>query len=107
MTRCLKLLPLLCLTLLSACDEIKFKQPSTDTTALPKSITIIEQSNIVATACSTHAGFRVIHGLDHNDDGKLSPYERQHTDIVCNPDPSRADGANAVAILPNARPDLQ
>ncbi len=107
MTRCLKLLPLLCLTLLGACDKINFKQASTDATALPKAITIVEQSTVVAAACSTRAGFRLIHGLDHNHDGKLSPYERQHTDIVCNPDPSRADETNAVAVLPNARPDLQ
>lgn len=100
-------LSVILLLLLSACDNMNFKQLSETRSGLPDSITIIEAFNIAATVCSTKAGFRVVHGLDHNHDGKLSPYERQQEDIVCNPDALPGTQANAVAIVPNAQPHLQ
>ncbi len=89
------------------------KPPSGQTSAyaLPKPLTLLEKSDaVVASNCNAGAT-RMVHGLDHDADGYLAPYERLGVEYLCNDLPvaqnsdapnvaQRAVGEDATMKLP-------
>lgn len=71
---------LVCISL-AACKPSGSQTPAY---ALPKPLTLLEKSDsIVASNCAA-GGTRMVHGLDHDADGYLAPYERLGVEYLCN-----------------------
>lgn len=87
---------------LSGCSEERIGMHSAldNGQGLPEPISVVRHLSAAESGCSTQ-GIQVTHGLDHNHDGTLSPYERSNSSLVCLPNGSQ-DGP-AVAHLPKLK----
>lgn len=73
--------------LMGLCGGLCACQPSIDANAkyaLPQALTLLEQSDARIIRTCPDGGARMVHGLDHDSDGKLAPYERLGVEYICN-----------------------
>lgn len=67
--------------------------------ALPEALTVVETSPKLLARDCPNGGMRVTHGLDHNRDGQLNPYERLNFELICSPGALPFDPSRGVAII--------
>ncbi|MGF1643951.1 MAG: hypothetical protein ACFCUJ_09920 [Thiotrichales bacterium] len=66
--------------ILSACDQSVGNDPD----QLPQPLALVEAIHpSLVTVCANVNGIQVVHGLDHDADGSLAPYERLTIEYLC------------------------
>lgn len=75
------------LTQLSGCDlKTSANKNSSLADGLPSPLTVAETlaANTANQVCAS-GGIRLVYGLDHNNDGRVGPYESIGMEYLCNP----------------------
>ena len=85
------------LALLSGCNDSLPRQSSFNNGTLPAPLTVAEtiKANAGDSVCGS-GGIRLVYGLDHNNDGRVGPYESLGTEYVCNPGSDKESGPRVV-----------
>lgn len=75
----------LVLTAAMACVVSACQQPDEHSIdQLPQPLTVVEATHpLLASACGNLGGTQIVHGIDHDADGYLAPYERLTVEFLC------------------------
>lgn len=100
------LLPLT--ALLSACEQSSnYEHNLPSPHHIPAPLTEMQtDSRLIASQCAA-GGIMILHGLDHDGNGHLSPYEQLESEIVCNVLPARPKGQSGIALSEPTSADKQ
>jgi len=96
--------PLFILVATAGCDQSTgYSSSSPSTHQIPAPLTEIKtDSRQVAASCPS-GGMLVVHGLDHDGNGHLSPYEQLQAEVVCHASPLAPNDQRGVAMTETQR----
>ncbi|MGV6816524.1 MAG: hypothetical protein ACWA44_04525 [Thiotrichales bacterium] len=94
---------------LSSCDQSDFRSlnPQSPPHYIPPALTEMQPDNRLVTALCPNGGMVLVHGLDHDGNGHLSPYEQLQSEVVCNIQPGSTDQETGVALTNQPTADNQ
>lgn len=107
---CLSLIfPAVVLGTLPSCDQSDMRSlnPQSPPHQIPPALTEMQPDNRLVTALCSNGGMVLVHGLDHDGNGHLSPYEQLQSEVVCNVQPGSADKETGVALTNPTTADNQ